>query len=43
MKKYEEVKVELLLVQVEDVVRTSPGFVGGDHEFGDPNNFTTNG
>lgn len=37
MKKYEEVNVELLLVQANDVITTSPGFVGGDHEFGNPN------
>ncbi|MBQ7912246.1 MAG: hypothetical protein IJ308_00665 [Clostridia bacterium] len=37
MKKYEVLNIELLLVQAEDVITTSPGFVGGDHEFVNPN------
>ena len=39
MKKYEELNIELLLVQANDVITTSPGFVGGEDGdgFGDPN------
>ena len=46
MKKYEALYIELLLVQEDDIVRTSGGFVGGDHDFGNPNEegqFANNG
>ncbi len=39
MKKYVELSIELLLVQANDVITTSPGFVGGEDGdgFGNPN------
>ena len=37
MKKYTEIQIEIVVLQVQDIVRTSNGFPGGDHGFGDPN------
>lgn len=39
MKKYQELDVEILLVNMQDVVTTSPGFIGNEDDdgFGDPN------
>jgi hypothetical protein len=37
MKKYDNVEIELVLLQAQDVVRTSIGFEGEGDGFGDPN------
>ena len=37
MKKYQELKIELLILTEEDVV-TASGFAGKPHEFGAPDN-----
>lgn len=37
MKKYCELKIELVLLQPQDVVRTSLGFEGGIDGFDNPN------
>jgi hypothetical protein len=38
MKIYDTPSLEILLIEVSDIVTTSPGYVEGDNEFADPFN-----
>ena len=38
MKIYDTPSLEILLIEVSDIVKTSPGNVDGDNEFKDPFN-----